>query len=93
MTAADGLATGVRPRKSQGFEVNEVADGLVLYETAAEKVHYVNHTAAVVYELCTGENSEPDIVALLERAFALEKPPTGEVRRCLEHFRSHGIVA
>lgn len=87
------LATGTGPRKTAGFEVNEVADGLVLYETGAEKVHYLNHTAAVVYELCTGENSESAIAELLGRAYGLDEPPTGEVDRCLIHLRSQGVVA
>jgi hypothetical protein len=87
------LATEARPLKVDGFEVNEVADGLVLYETGAEKVHYLNHTAAIVYELCTGQNSELAIAELLGRAYGLDEPPTGEVDRCLIHLRSQGVVA
>lgn len=81
-----------RPVKAHDAEVTEVADGLVVYEDAAERVHYLNHTAAAVFELCTGSNTEDEIAALLGSAFGLPEPPISEVRAALEQMRSQGIV-
>jgi hypothetical protein len=81
-----------RPTRAATLEVNEVADGLVVYQSDPDRVHYLNHTAAVVFELCTGENSESEIVDLLGGAFALDAPPRHEVEACLAHLQHEGIV-
>lgn len=88
---ADGSADAF-PQQAEGLDVSEVADGLVVYQADDERVHYLNTTAAVVFELCTGSNSVDDITRLLGDAFALDEPPTAEVRRCLDHLRSQGVV-
>jgi len=81
-----------RPRRADPLEVSEVADGLVVYQPDPDRVHYLNNTAAVVFELCTGENTEAEIVDLLGRAFALDAPPQREVEACLAHLQHEGIV-
>ncbi len=73
-------------------EVNEVADGLVLYQRTPERVHYLNRTASVVYELCTGENSVQQIAALVGDAFGLPQPPLSEVGDCVATLRGQGVV-
>jgi hypothetical protein len=80
------------PRKAPDAEVNEVADGYVVYHPSRDRVHYLNHTAALVLEFCTGENSEDAIVRLLQKAYDLPEPPTAEVRDCLEQLRGEGLV-
>ena len=82
-----------RPKQAEELEVNEVADGLVIYQRRPERVHYLNRTASLVFELCTGEHSPEDIARLLGLAFALVEPPSDEVRTCLEQLRSLGVVA
>lgn len=83
----------IRPKQAAELEVNEVADGLVIYQRRPERVHYLNGTASLVFELCTGEHSPEDIARLIGLAFALVEPPSGEVRTCLEQLRSLGVVA
>ena len=85
-------ASPVRPTQAEGLEVKEVADGLVIYRDHPEGVHYLNRTASLVFELCTGENAPEDIARLLRDAFALAAPPSDEVRTCLEQLRSLGVV-
>jgi coenzyme PQQ synthesis protein D (PqqD) len=80
------------PERTDGIEVNAVADGYVVYDTARDRVHYLNHTAALVLELCTGENSTDEIVRLLQVAFELPEPPTREANDCLEQLRGEGLI-
>ena len=40
--------------RAEGLDVNEVPDGYVIYQTEADRVHYLNKTAAIVFELCDG---------------------------------------
>lgn len=73
--------------------MNEVADGLVIYQRRPERVHYLNGTASLVFELCTGEHTPEEIARLLGLAFALVEPPSDEVQTCLEQLRSLGVIA
>ena len=86
-------ASPSRPKQTEELDVSDVADGLVVYQHRPERVHYLNRTASLVFELCTGEHSPEDIARLLGLAFALVEPPTDEVRTCLEQLRSLGVVA
>lgn len=92
MSAAPDPAGEVRPVQVPGLEINEVADGLVVYQGTDERVHYLNHTASVVFELCTGENTEGEIASLLGNAFDLATAPEVEVQACLTHLREQGII-
>ena len=81
------------PQRVDGVEVNSVTDGSVVYDPAADRVHYLNHTAALVLELCTGENSVEEIVTLLQTAFELPEPPTAEVGACLDQLRGERLIS
>jgi hypothetical protein len=74
------------------IEVSESEDGYVVYDRRRDRVHYLNHTAAVVLELCTGENEASGIAALLCRAYDLPEPPASEIEGCLELLRQEGLV-
>jgi hypothetical protein len=74
------------------LEVNEAADGLVVYDPEQERVHHLNRSASLVFELCTGENDEDTIVELVGRAFGLDEPPATEVRDCLASLAHEGLV-
>jgi hypothetical protein len=84
--------SGRRPRRADALEVSEVVDGLVVYQADPDRVHYLNNTAAVVFELCTGDNTEAEIAELVGRAYGLDEPPRREVASCLEHLQLEGIV-
>jgi hypothetical protein len=81
-----------RPRKADGLEINEVADGYVVYHAALDRVHYLNHTAVIVLELCTGENDADAIAGFVQRAYELSEPPAAEVGACLERLVKVGLV-
>jgi Coenzyme PQQ synthesis protein D (PqqD) len=85
--------TTSRPRRVDGLEAHEVEDGLVVYHPATDRVHYLNPTASVVYELCTGEHTDAEIEALVGEAWALREPPGEEVQRCLAQLRDEGVIA
>jgi hypothetical protein len=87
-----GVAATDKPVRAEGLEVNEVADGLVVYQDGPERVHYLNNTAALVFELCTGTNSVEGITDLLRAAFGLDAPPAAEVASCIEQLRSQEVL-
>jgi PqqD family protein of HPr-rel-A system len=81
-----------KPARADGIEINPVADGYVVYDPYAERVHYLNHTAAVILELCNSDNTVADIVRLVTTAFGLAEPPETEVQQCLAQLRDEGLI-
>ena len=75
-----------------GLDVHEVEDGLVVYDPATDRVHYLNPTASVVLSFCDGTRTEAELADLVRAAWSLDVPPTGEVRTCLAQLRSEGVL-
>jgi hypothetical protein len=81
------------PKLVAGVEINKVADGYIVYQPARDRVHYLNHTATIVLELCNGENSPSEIAGLLQSAYDLAASPEAEVTACLQQLRAEELVA
>ena len=75
------------------IDVVEVADGFVVYHPARDRVHFFNHTAAVVLELCDGTKSDAEIANLVQRCYELPDSPQAEVGECIAQLREEGLVA
>ena len=81
-----------KPQRIEGLDVCEVVDGYVVYEAGTDRVHYLNSTAALILELCTGDNSREDITTLLRSAFDLAAAPDAEVGDILGSFAREGLI-
>ena len=81
-----------RPLAVGDLEVVPTADGYVVYDEQRDRVHYLNHTAVLILEFCTGENSAEEIVGMLQLAYDLPEPPEAETRECLTRLRAEGLV-
>jgi hypothetical protein len=75
-----------------GLEITHAPDGCVIYDSASEKVHYLNPTAGVVFELCDGANSARSIGDFLKTAYVLDSPPIESVRDCLISLLDQGLA-
>lgn len=80
------------PKQATDIEINDVADGYIVYQVDKDRVHYLNHTGALVLELCSGENSSDEIPRLIQQAFELSEPPIAEVEECLDKLRAEQII-
>jgi Coenzyme PQQ synthesis protein D (PqqD) len=78
--------------RAEGLDVNEVPDGYVIYEIAADRVHYLNKTAAIVFELCDGERGADDIVWRVAKMFDREGSADGEIETCIQSLLKEGLV-
>jgi len=81
-----------QPEQADGLEIVEVADGFVVYQTERDRVHYFNHTAALVLTWCDGTKDIPAITQLLGESYELPQPPVAEVQQCIEQLRDEGLV-
>ena len=80
------------PKIAEGIDINEVEDGYVIYQSEKDKVHYLNKTAVLVLESCTGKNTQADITAIVKDAYGLDQPPEKEVADCLNTLKEEGLV-
>lgn len=81
------------PVKVTGLELNEAASGFVVFDSSRDRIHYLNHTATLILELCTGDLSAADIADALKDAYSLPEPPITDVETTLERLRAEGLVA
>ena len=80
------------PKQVEGLEVNQLADGYVIYEANRDRVHYLNPTAVLVLEMCNGRVAADEIPGLVQQAYGLVEPPTAEVIDCLTKLRDEGLI-
>jgi hypothetical protein len=81
-----------RPKQVDDLEIVEVADGFVVYQADRDRVHYFNHTAALVLTFADGSKSTEEITSLIQRCYDLPQAPTAEVGDCLVQLRKEGLV-
>jgi hypothetical protein len=75
-----------------GFELNPAPDGYVIYQAARERVHFLNPTAAIVFELCLAGKSTREVEDVLQEAFGLAERPTESVRDCIRSLLEEGLI-
>jgi hypothetical protein len=80
-------------RKADGLELHIVDDQCLLYHADADRLHYLNPTAALVFELCDGNHTAAQIATLIQEAYGLPELPLDEVRGCLDRLQKMGIAA
>ena len=83
-----------RPRRAEGIQATELRHGMVVRSAGPEPgpAHELNHTAAVIWDLCDGRRTVPQIAAALAEAFGLGAPPRAEVAACVGQLRAAGIL-
>jgi len=80
------------PSVVEGLEVNEVTDGLTVFDPATDRIHYLNATAAIVFTLCDGTHSAAEIARFVAESFELDDPPLGEIEDCLSMLGSERLL-
>jgi transcriptional regulatory protein LevR len=80
------------PKMIDDIEINEVEDGYVIYQKEKDKVHYLNKTAVLILECCTGENSAVQIGKIVQEAYDLPEIPEKEVNDCLNKLHEEGLI-
>jgi len=78
--------------RADDLDVNEVPDGYIVYQLSRDKVHYLNKTAAIVFEFCDGKRDADDIVLRVNQLFDLEISADAEVRNCIESLLKEGLI-
>jgi FkbM family methyltransferase len=85
-------ASGPPPRAVGGIELTGGGDAVTVLQRTRSRAHRLNRSAGRVLELCTGENSVPEIAELAGEAFALIRLPSADVVSCLDQLSAAGLV-
>ena len=80
------------PRQSDSLDITEVEDGLVIFEPTSRRVHHLNVTATLVFELCTGDNSVDQIADIVRTAFGVPDTDAAEIIAVVESLRAEKLV-
>ncbi len=80
------------PRQADDVEINEVEDGYIIYQAERDRVHYLNRTAVLILECCTGKNSVEEIEKIVKDAYDLPETPKAEVAECLDNLSEEGLI-
>ena len=87
------MATEQRcPVRVTGIEIEEAGDGFIVYDPARDRVHYLNHTAALVLELANGKLDVQGIAHWIARVYSLEAAPTADVARLIGELTDEGLL-
>lgn len=79
------------PAKVPGMEVNDVADGLVVFDPDEKQVHYLNNTASIVFELCDGKADAAEI-AVKAAELLPGQDWSSQVAECLDDLHVRGLI-
>lgn len=83
----------IHPKQADKIDISQVEDGYVIYQADEDRVHYLNQTAVLVLEICTGTNTVEAIVQIVQDAFQLADSPEQDVRACLETMVKERLIA
>lgn len=82
-----------RPRQAGGLQVTQTAPGrLELRQPLLGRVHELNESASVVFELCSGTRESAEIARAVQEAYRLEAPPVGEIEACLGQLAARRLI-
>lgn len=86
------LSDAAKPVQSEGLEIFPEADGYVVHQPARNKVHFLNHTAVFVLELCNGRHRIGEIESILAGSFDMTESPAEVVAKILGQFVEEDLV-
>jgi hypothetical protein len=78
--------------QSEGLDVHETEDGLVVYQPATDRVHYLNATAAAVFTLAATPMTSGEITVEVGTVWARDELPAAEVESCLAQLLDEGVL-
>jgi hypothetical protein len=81
------------PIRSDGLEVDEAEDGLVVYDPREDMVHHLNPSASVIFDLCDGSRDAEEIAALLGTVYELVSPPREEALAGLRELAERKLIS
>jgi hypothetical protein len=84
--------TGPRYAHAAALEVHQTDDGLVVFNPATDRVHHLNYTAGVLFELCHKPRDAAELAGMMAELYVLEEPPAEVVETGLQQLVAEGLL-
>jgi pyrroloquinoline quinone biosynthesis protein D len=82
-----------RPRRKSGYRLEMIDNELLLFHPAQAQILYCNETASLIWQLCDGQRTPQEIMALLAAAYPEAADTiTEDVAATLGQFSQHGAI-
>ena len=76
-----------------GLEVHEAEDGLIIFNSHTDRVHHLNPTAGVLFELCQQPTSRAALIDSVQQLYELDAPPDEVVVSAINQLLDERVVA
>ena len=90
--STSSLRDEARPVQVEGHTVFDEPDGCIVHQPTRNRVHFLNHTAAFVLELCTGRHTIGEVEGIFAGFFGMAEPPKAAVAKALRQLIAEGLV-
>jgi PqqD family protein of HPr-rel-A system len=83
----------VKPRTRAGLAVAEIDGEAVVYDPVPSKLHYLNHSAALIFGLCDGHTTIAEMAETIGEAYEMDPGELdAQIRPLLKELRERGLV-
>lgn len=80
------------PKRIHGLDVSLAEEGCIISREGTDRIYFVNPTAALILEFCTGENSVEQIADLVKQAYNLPHAPVDDTLAALKQLAAEGLL-
>ena len=81
------------PKQCAGFQIEEIDGESVLFHPVRNVIIHANQTATLIWQLCDGERTVPQIVELLAEAYPESRQQIeDEVPHTIQELRGKGAL-
>ena len=82
-----------KPLKNDDCRMEELDDEILIYHPGNNKTLYINKSASIIWQLCTGEQTVADIIGLINDAYPTQPGNLEQdVIATLTELRENGAV-
>lgn len=83
----------VKPRSRAELTVAELDGEAVVFDPVPTKLHYLNHSAALIFGLCDGQTTIAQMAEAIGEAYEMDPAELeGQIRPLLKELQERGLV-
>jgi coenzyme PQQ biosynthesis protein PqqD len=81
------------PQRRAGYRLEAIEDEVLLFHPGQTRILYCNQTASLIWQLCDGERTVQEIIALLAQAYPdAASDIAQDIESTLQMLEDHGAI-